>query len=124
MTSYLLDTSVLLHWLAGTAADGRRRVIEDRSNDVFVSAASAWEIAIKRSIGKLRVPDGLLDAVVGSGFDLVDITAADGLRAGSLPLHHRDPFDRMIIGQALGRQLTIVTDDRAFDAYGVELLEA
>lgn len=123
MTHYLLDTSVLLRWLDASIAEERGQLLADRANEVSVSAASVWEISIKRTLGKLRVPDGLLRVVAASGFRWIDISAADGLRAGELPLHHRDPFDRMIIAHARELGLTVITDDRAFEAYEVDLLD-
>lgn len=87
-------------------------------------AASAWEISIKKALGKLAAPDDLEQQVLASGFLPLPIGIAHGLAAGQLARHHEDPFDRMLIAQAQAEGLTIVTRDRRFDAYGVALLSA
>ncbi|MGH2464082.1 MAG: type II toxin-antitoxin system VapC family toxin, partial [Candidatus Limnocylindrales bacterium] len=91
----LLDAHALLWWLADdpTLDRGAFRAIQDPANDVLVSAATVWEIAIKRSIGKLEAPDGLVAVIDQAGMDLVAVTGADGEAAGGLPARHRDPFD-------------------------------
>lgn len=121
----LLDTHALLWWLAdeGLAASARE-AISDPANEVAVSAASAWEISIKKSLGKLIAPDDLADQVQASGFAPLPITLAHGLAAGQLPRHHEDPFDRMLIAQAIGEGMTLVTRDKRFDAYRVSTLPA
>jgi PIN domain nuclease of toxin-antitoxin system len=123
MTRLLLDTCTFLWWQADdsklTAAP--RLVIGDAA-DVFVSAATAWEIAIKVGLGKLRVPDAVSAVLPVFGFTELPITIAHTERAAALPLHHKDPFDRMIIAQAQHEDLLIVTHDRAFGAYGVTVL--
>jgi PIN domain nuclease of toxin-antitoxin system len=121
----LLDTHVLLWWLADDdlLADATRDSIADGDNLVVVSAATAWEIAIKQSIGRLDAPDDLLDVLRSNDFEGLSITPAHALAAGRLPLHHRDPFDRMLIAQAIAEELTVVTIDERFGHYDVELLE-
>lgn len=86
--------------------------------------AALWEIAIKLSLGKLSLPGSLLEALDILGATPLDITPAHVVRVQSLAFHHRDPFDRMMIAQALEENLTIVTRDRSFRAYGVPLLAA
>jgi PIN domain nuclease of toxin-antitoxin system len=117
----LLDTHVLLWWLADDPrlTPAMREAIADPSRSVVVSAASAWEAAIKAAVGKLRVPDGLRDELVRHGFDELAVTVEDGLAAGALPRHHSDPFDRMLIAQAARRQFVLVTADRRFSDYDV-----
>src|SRR2546426_4360722 len=112
----LLDTRTLLWWLAAEpiAPEAQAR-IADPGALVAVSAASAWEIAIKRTVGKLRMRGSITDHVEGAGFEPLAITFHHAERAGSLPDHHRDPFDRMLVAQAQIEGLTIVTRDRAFD---------
>lgn len=83
---------------------------------------SCWEIEIKRRAGKLGVAEGFLDYVSASGFDTLDITPAHGLDAAALPLHHKNPFDRVIIAQARCEALTLVTRDKHIQAYDVPLL--
>jgi PIN domain nuclease of toxin-antitoxin system len=122
----LLDTHVLL-WALGLPEELRpdaRRAIADPSNDVLVSTASAWEIAIKRALGRLDAPDDLAEALEVVGFDELPIRLEHALAVERLPPHHRDPFDRMLIAQALSEGLTIVTRDPRFAAYGVPLLAA
>lgn len=122
----LLDTHTLLWWLddapeLGTAA---RAHIMAGTNAVFVSAVCAWEVEIKRALGKLDAPDDLEDVVERSQFEMLPITMRHAITAGRLPPHHGDPFDRMLIAQASVEQFTIVTNDAAFGAYGVALIDA
>ncbi len=121
----LLDTHALLWWLADSErlSVPARRTIADESNEILVSAASAWEIATKFRLGRLEASGAVaLDiagAVASQGFEELAISVADAERAGRLPGPHRDPFDRMLIAQALSRDLVIVSIDTAFDPYGV-----
>lgn len=96
--------------------------IADPAELVVVSAASIWEAALKAALGKLGMPEALADAVIHEGFEALPITFAHAERAGALPGHHRDPFDRMLVAQALAEGLTVVTHDAAFEPYGVNLL--
>ena len=124
----LLDTHAFLWWLDGNTrlSGAARRAIEDDANTIFVSAASAWEITTKHRIDKLAQAEAVaLDmtgAIAGQGFEELAITVDDAARAGRLPGLHRDPFDRVLIAQALARDLAIVSVDRAFDGYGVHRL--
>lgn len=119
----LLDTHALLWWLAGEELGVEAlRAIEDPGADVLVSAASVWEISIKRALGKLRTGDDLLEAIHGSGFAPLPIALEHAELAGGLPAHHHDPFDRMLIAQAQALELVIVTRDRSFEQYEVSLL--
>ena len=122
--SLLLDTHVVLWWLDGTrlGAEVTDR-IADPSELVVVSAASIWEASIKAALGKLETPEALSRAVVDEGFEPLPITFDHAERAGALPPHHRDPFDRMLAAQALIEGLTIVTHDPAFDPYGLDLIK-
>jgi PIN domain nuclease of toxin-antitoxin system len=88
----------------------------------MVSAASAWEISIKKALGKLSAPDDLERQVDESGFVLLAISVAHGIAASQLPRHHDDPFDRMLIAQAYAEGLTIVTRDTRFADYNVAML--
>ena len=122
----LLDTHALLWWLAGSAdlSNAAREAIQ--TSDSYVSAASAWEVATKARIGKLPNA-GLLaydfaERVRLEGFLALPITLAHGERAGSLPGPHRDPFGRMLIAQALAENLVLVSNERAFDGYGIQRL--
>ena len=124
----LLDTHAFLWWISdsGRLSAPARRAIEDDAHTIFVSAASAWEIATKHRIGKLPQAEAVaLDmtgSIAGQGFEELAITVDDAARAGRLPGLHRDPFDRVLIAQALARDLAIVSVDRAFDGYGVHRL--
>jgi PIN domain nuclease of toxin-antitoxin system len=122
----LLDAHALLWWLADdpTLDAGSRSSIADPSSDVLVSAATVWEIGIKRALGKLEAPDGLPDAIDATGFIGLPVTLLDGDTAAALPAHHRDPFDRMLVAQAGRLGAVIVTRNDAFRPYGVPLLPA
>lgn len=120
----LLDTHVLLWWLFGDPrlSPAMRKAIVEPTSTVLVSAASAWEMAIKAAAGKLAAPDRLTQQLEQEGFDELPVTVEDGLAAGALPRHHGDPFDRMLIAQAARRRLVVVTADRRFADYGVRTL--
>ena len=124
----LLDTHAFLWWISDSRrlSASSRRVIEDETNTILVSAASAWEITTKHRIGKLARAEVLaLDvtgSIAGQGFEELAITVDDAARAGRLPGLHRDPFDRVLIAQALARDMAIVSADRVFDGYGVRRL--
>ena len=122
----LLDTSTLLWWLdddrkLGAAA---RAAIAAPENEVFVSAASAWEISVKRASGKLDAPFDVADALERSFFVELPIEVAHAVVAGELPPHHKDPFDRMLVAQARVEGLTLVAHDAGIARYDVELLDA
>ena len=122
----LLDTHVLLWWLDNPAllSEDARDAISEPTNDVFVSSAVAWEIAIKRGLGKLTAASDLESAIQACDFRMLPITMAPALATESLPPHHRDPFDRLLIVQALDEGLTILTADRAFEPYRVPVVWA
>ncbi len=120
----LIDTHVALWWLAD---DSRlppvaAEVIADPTNVVVVSAASVWEIAVEKARGRLDAPDDLLEVLTANDVTLLAISAAHALVAGGLPGHHADPFDRMLIAQAVTDQLTLVSVHRRFADYDVDLL--
>ncbi len=119
---FLLDTHALLWALSAPARLPSSTVasIRDPSNAVYVSAASVWEIAIKTALGKLTAhADEIVRSVVEVGFEELPVTMIHARRVFALPLHHRDPFDRMLVAQALEEGLTIVTRDPSFAAYQV-----
>jgi PIN domain nuclease of toxin-antitoxin system len=119
----LLDTHALLWWLADQEMSaGAKAEIADPANLVAVSAASIGEMSIKAALGKLDIDRPLAPTVRAAGFELLAITAEHADRAGTLPLHHRDPFDRMLIAQAQAEGLVVATRDPAFDAYEVRTL--
>ncbi len=121
----LLDTHAFLWWVEDSPSlpATARRVIFDETNDIVVSAASAWEIATKYRLGRLPEAEAVATDVAGciedEGFEALAISVADAERAGRLPDHHRDPFDRILIAQALRHEMAIVSVDAAFDRYGV-----
>jgi len=124
----LLDTHTFLWWLAGDDAlsSTARSAIEDEHNDIFVSAASAWEIATKHRIGKLpgvaAIVGNLDGAVTDQGFSALPISLRHGQAAGILPGPHQDPFDRMLIAQSMIEDMVLVSNEQLFDAYGVRRL--
>lgn len=121
----LLDTHVVLWWQADApelGADVRKAIA--RAEIVHVSAASAWEVELKRALGKLTIPAPFSDVVSLNDFIELPITVRHTRALAALPLHHRDPFDRMLIAQALVDGCTLVTADRMFTLYGVPLLLA
>ena len=122
--SLFIDTHIVLWWLADdpTLADDIKERL-DREADVYVSSATVWEVAVKQALGKLDPPD-LPEQIRDSGFRLLDITAGHGIAAGRLPMHHRDPFDRMLIAQARLEGLTLVTRDAHIPKYDVDVLTA
>jgi PIN domain nuclease of toxin-antitoxin system len=120
----LLDTQVLIWWDEGRRlSPGARRAIRE-APEVFVSAASAWEVAIKVALGRLGPTRTVEEAAGESGFVELPVTFRHAARIAALPLHHRDPFDRLLVAQAEVEGLTLVTRDPAFEPYGVETLRA
>jgi len=122
----LLDTHALI-WALGEPSKlspGSRRLIEDPSNEIFVSAASLWEIAIKADSGKLQVPDDLERAIFAVGFQPLEIRFPHVRRLRGLPTHHRDPFDRILVAQAMHENLSIATRDGRISSYDVRVVEA
>lgn len=121
----LLDTDVILWWLAENPAlpRGVHEAIAEPSNETSVSAASIWEAAIKRNLGRLRFhDDDLTSALAEGGFRPLSVTIGHALLAGSLPNHHQDPFDRMLVAQAKLEGMTLVTRDPALRSYDVPIL--
>ena len=117
----LLDTHALLWWLSDDPAlkAEARHAIGQASNIIYVSAASAWEISIKKALGKLDAPNDLHAALLANHFEALPITIGHATGAGQLPRHHDDPFDRMLIAQAQAEHLTLVTHDTIFRPYGI-----
>ncbi len=120
----LLDSYIVLWWDTdlGRLSEGQREAIGDPDNEVYVSAASAWELGIKRSAGKLSLTDSIQILVQRFGFVELPITMEHSELAASLPLHHKDPFDRMLVAQAIVEQMVLVTADRRLAEYPVKLL--
>lgn len=125
MTPLLLDTHVVLWWQAESAMLRApiRRIIA-AAELVYVSAASSWEAEIKRALGKLRLPAPFSDVLAPNGFVELPVTMRHTTATSALPSHHRDPFDRLLVAQALVEGCTLVTRDRILGAYGVAVLDA
>lgn len=122
----MLDTHVFLWWLADDPRLPAKisKAIADSRSQVFVSAVVIWEISIKKALGKLQCPDNIEEAIRVNGFHSLDITISHALELQKLPIHHNDPFDRMLIAQAQFEKLTIATHDSQIKKYGVPLLHA
>lgn len=118
----LLDTHVLLWALADDASltPAQRAAIE--TGQLYVSAASVWEIGIKSALGKLKVPQDIFDVALGAGCRALPITWTHAQAAAALPPHHADPFDRMLIAQSGCEDLVLLSSDRAFRQYSVEVV--
>ena len=126
MKRLLLDTHALLWWLIDDNRLGpkAREAISDRGNEVYVSAASTWEISIKRAIGKLQAPEDMDSITEQEGFSKLPISLYHGDQAGQLPDYHKDPFDRMLVAQAQAEGLVIITNDRKISDYKVRVIDA
>lgn len=126
MKRVLLDTHTFLWWLADDAALGpdARAMVADGRNEIYVSAASIWEIAIKQSLGKLEAPDDLEKAVEDEHFIGLPISLFHAEAAGKLPKLHQDPFDRVLIAQAQAEGLILLTADQNIPGYGIRVLDA
>jgi PIN domain nuclease of toxin-antitoxin system len=122
----LLDTHVVLWWLTDDdrLSQEASDVMSDGRNAVLVSAASVWEVEIKRAKGALAAPDDLIEQVEAAGFSLLSVGAVHARAAGRLPRHHDDPFDRMLVAQAVGEGATLLTADRSIARYAVPLMAA
>jgi len=122
----LLDTHAFLWWNADDPALGpnARTAIADSGNIVFVSAATAWEIATKRESGKLDAPGDIVDWIRQGGFTELAIELEHAVLSAELPKHHRDPFDRLLVAQAAIEELTLVTADAEIVKYSIETLDA
>ncbi len=120
----LLDTHALLALLSCdyVISPDARAAMERPDTQLVVSVVSVWEIAIKRSIGRLQAPDDIIERIGEAGTEMLSITARHAHATGKLPLHHGDPFDRLLIAQAKLEGCAIVTGDRAFAAYGVPIV--
>ena len=124
----LLDTHAFIWWFAGSRrlSSSARQAISDEDNDVLVSAASAWEITTKYHARRLPEAEGLAEDIAANirreNFKALAISVDDAARSGALPGPHRDPFDRMLIAQALVHDLVLVSNEALFDQYGVRRL--
>jgi PIN domain nuclease of toxin-antitoxin system len=119
----LLDTHAALWWLADDERLGpvAAEYLADGSSEVLLSAAVVWEVAIKRALGKLDVPDDFAGTLLGAGALGLAVTLRHASAVADLPAHHRDPFDRMLIAQARLEKAVLVSHDEALRAYGVPM---
>lgn len=128
MPRLLLDTHAFLWWVddAPELTAAARQALADTGNECFLSMASCWEMAIKASLGKLRlarpVERFVSEQLAANGFNLLNIELRHAAKIEKLPFLHRDPFDRLLIAQALTEKLTMVSADRIFADYGIKLL--
>jgi PIN domain nuclease of toxin-antitoxin system len=124
LTELLVDTHALLWWRGDHRRLSARAHAAITNPDIalFFSAASIWEMAIKRALGKLDVPVDLLDTMNERGFSELPVLSRHGIVAGALPRHHADPFDRMLVAQAQSEGMALVTDDARIAAYDVPVL--
>ena len=122
----LLDTHTFLWWVSDwdKIAELAREAIADPKNEVFVSAVSGWEIGIKKAKGRLVAPDNLAAIVEERRFEHLPLTFDHAERAATLPPHHRDPFDRMLVAQAQAEGLTLLTRDSPIPLYDVSTMSA
>ncbi|MGA2471722.1 MAG: type II toxin-antitoxin system VapC family toxin [Solirubrobacteraceae bacterium] len=120
----LLDTHAALWWLGDDDRLGpvSADLLDDASNDILLSAAVVWEVAVKRSLGKLIAPDGFASTLIGAGANALPVTIAHAEAVELLEWHHRDPFDRMLIAQAAVEQAVLVSNNQALLPYGVPLI--
>lgn len=123
---YLLDTHILLWWLIdpNKIKPKARKIISDKTNPIFVSSVSFWEMAIKQSIGRLNLPHNLLETMATESFKILPILPEETLSIADLPLLHSDPFDRLLIMQAKLQDLIIMTRDTQIIEYPVVTLTA
>jgi len=125
---FLLDTHTFLWWITDDPhlSERARQVISDPENDIFLSAASGWEMAIKTQLGKLQLPDHfeqfIAEQLFRNNITSLPVMMSHALHVQSLPLHHRDPFDRLLIAQSQLEKMSIITTDSAFADYDVEIV--
>ncbi|MCW4602927.1 type II toxin-antitoxin system VapC family toxin [Janibacter hoylei] len=127
MTRYLLDTNVVVRLLLGDRDSITHEAVDaisDPTNEPLLSAAAVWEIAIKRSLGKLSIHPSWHEALTRLDLVALPVTAEHAARVEDLPWHHRDPFDRLLIAQAMAEEATVVTGDHQIDAYDIATVQA
>lgn len=123
---YLLDTHIVLWWLSDLSKLNKESlsIIRDPNISACISIVSVLEVSIKTSIGKLSIDDGYVDILKKEGFEFLPVILEDADLIKNLPLIHKDPFDRLIIAQAINNDLTVITKDPFFKAYDIGVLEA
>ena len=120
-----LDTHILLWWLDDSPllSEQAHSTISDVDNLIILSAVVIWEIRIKQALGKLEIAPDFYNVIKQQGFELLSITSDHAYAVGNLPMHHRDPFDRMLIAQAMLEGFTIMTHDAIFKSYEIPIME-
>ncbi|MDB5985910.1 MAG: PilT protein domain protein [Nevskia sp.] len=126
MISLLLDSQALLWAMDGSKHLGKtaRALLKAQNDPVGISVASVWELAIKHARGGIDLPDDFVDKIAEAGFQILPTSPGLFWRAGHLPRHHGDPFDRLIIAQALDMALAVMTSDAIFPSYGIKVVDA
>ena len=124
---YLIDTQVFLWFITGSPELSKkaREILENGDNEIFISIASLWEISIKTSLGKLTINgpySTVIDDVIENEIEILPINFVHTVEQSKLPFHHKDPFDRLIIAQALVEEMNLVSSDRIFDEYMANFL--
>ena len=119
MSHYLIDSHILIWWLSNAANlnTNIKQIIENQDNTIWVSVATIWEIGIKQNLGKLNISEDLLVAINNEDFKILRINENHANYATKLPLHHKDPFDRMLIAQATIENIPIISQDEIFHQY-------
>lgn len=122
---YLLDTHIILWWLTEPEklTSKARKVISDKIDPICVSSVSLWEMAIKQSLGKITLPNNMIDILSSEGFEMLPITAPECLSVADLPFLHYDPFDRLLVMQAKLNDLVLITRDEKIMSYPVITLK-
>ncbi|MBN9542883.1 MAG: type II toxin-antitoxin system VapC family toxin [Alphaproteobacteria bacterium] len=121
---YLIDTHIFLWWIDNNKklSEKIKSVIANPSNIIFVSSVTTWEITIKKSLGKLEVPDNIIEIIEECGFETLSISPIHTLGIENLPDIHDDPFDRLLISQAICEDLILITNDQYIKQYDLKLL--
>jgi PIN domain nuclease of toxin-antitoxin system len=124
--NYLLDTHIVVWWLMDSQkiVPKVREIIADKTNEIFVSSVSLWEMAIKQSIGRLTIPKNIIEVLIKEGFEMLPLMPEESLSVSDLPFIHNDPFDRMLIIQAKLNNLVLITDDSKIIQYPVLTLKS
>lgn len=122
MSHYLLDTHILLWWLSGDKKLGKKRtdLISSSTNRIMVSTVSIWEMVIKKSLGKLKVPDNIKEVIYDNEFEILSIAPDHVLYLQNLPAVHNDPFDRLLISQSICEDMIFVTADKIIPKYEIK----
>ncbi len=119
---YLIDTQIFLWFISGSPELSKKakKILENGDNEIFISIASLWEISIKTSLGKLVINgpySSVIDDVIENEIEILPINFVHTVEQNKLPFHHKDPFDRLIVAQALVEEINLVSSDKIFDEY-------